>query len=126
MLKPTDIETLQGKNVVLEIDIQGARQVMERESNRVTVFIMPPSAETLERRLRGRGTETEEVIQKRLNAAREEISHSPDYDYIIVNDVLEEAVEELKHIVHAERVRAYKMKETVTKALQSEDGSFAD
>lgn len=116
----------EGIDVFLEIEVQGAMLVKERFPDSVSIFMLPPSMSVLSHRLHKRQTDSEEVIQKRLNAAREEISHSPDYDYIIVNDVLEEAVEELKHIVHAERVRAYKMKETVTKALQSEDGSFAD
>lgn len=93
----------QGKNVVLEIDIQGARQVMERESNRVTVFIMPPSAETLERRLRGRGTETEEQIQNRLAIAKTEMEQSSLYDHVVINDDLEEAVCCLEQIIAEEK-----------------------
>ena len=99
------VETLlkQGKNVVLEIDIQGARQVMKRENDRVTVFIMPPSPETLEQRLRGRGTETEEQIQNRLAIAKTEMDQSSLYDHVVINDDLEQAVCCLEQIITQEK-----------------------
>lgn len=92
-----------GVNVVLEIDIQGARQVMEREKDRVTVFIMPPSPETLERRLRGRGTETEEQIQNRLAIAKNEMELASLYDHVVINDDLEQAVVCLEQILTDEK-----------------------
>jgi len=93
-----------GQDVLLDIDVQGAAQVRQR-SNPVTVFIAPPSLETLEQRLRGRGTESEETIARRLRNARTELAVVGDYDYVIVNDKLEEAVEALCSIIIAERSR---------------------
>ena len=74
-----------GMNVVLEIDVQGALQVMKSMPECVSVFILPPSFEELEHRLRGRGTETEEKIQERLETAKRELPYAPQYDYQIVN-----------------------------------------
>ena len=89
----------QGKNVILEIDVQGAMQVRERMPESVSVFILPPSFEELENRLRGRGTETEEKIQMRLGAARREMEYAPKYNYQIVNGGdLEAAYQELRAI----------------------------
>lgn len=92
-----------GVNVVLEIDIQGARQVMDREEDRVSVFIMPPSPETLERRLRGRGTETEEQIKNRLTIAKTEMEQASLYDHVVINDDLEQAVACLEQILAEEK-----------------------
>lgn len=89
----------QGKNVILEIDVQGAMQVRARMPESVSVFILPPSFEELENRLRGRGTETEEKIQMRLGAARREMEYAPEYNYQIVNGGdLEAAYQELRSI----------------------------
>ena len=87
-----------GKDVILEIEVQGAQQVMQNEKSCVSVFILPPSIEKLETRLRNRGTEDEATVQKRLNAAKAEIERAPLYDYRIVNDQLEAAYRELKNI----------------------------
>lgn len=75
----------QGKNVLLEIEVQGAMQVMERMPECVSIFVLPPSFEELERRLRGRGTESEEKVRARLETARGEIAYAPRYQYQIVN-----------------------------------------
>jgi len=89
----------QGKNVLLEIEVQGAMQVKERMPESVSVFILPPSFEELERRLRGRGTETEEKILKRLDTARRELEYAPSYTYRIVNGGdLEAAYQELRAV----------------------------
>lgn len=93
-----------GKDVLLDIDVQGAAQVRLR-ANPVTVFIAPPSLAVLEQRLRGRGTESEHTIAKRLENARAEMAAADGYQYLIVNDRLEEAVESLRSIVIAERCR---------------------
>ena len=85
----------EGKQVILEIDVQGAFQVRERIPDANLVFIEPPSFEELERRLRGRGTEDEETVQKRLEAAKVELSRKEEYDIQLVNDDLEAAVREL-------------------------------
>ena len=95
-----------GLDVVLEIDVQGARQVKEAFPQAVLVFIMPPSLEELERRLSSRGTEGEESLRLRLENARAEIRQARWYEYIIVNDVLEKAARVLASVVLARRARA--------------------
>lgn len=84
-----------GKNVLLEIEVQGAKQVKEKMPEAVSIFILPPSKEELENRLRGRNTETEEAIQKRLKAIEFETQESVNYDFKVVNDVIERAVAEI-------------------------------
>jgi guanylate kinase len=96
-----------GFDVILDIDVQGAAQVRQR-SNPVTVFIAPPSLHELERRLRGRGTENEVTVAVRLNNARKELACAGVYDYLIVNDRLEDAVESLRSIIIAERCRRHR------------------
>ncbi len=93
-----------GQDVLLDIDVQGAVQVRQR-STPITIFIAPPSLPTLEQRLRGRGTESEETIARRLENAKAELAAVSAYDYLIVNDRLEEAVESLCSIIIAERSR---------------------
>jgi len=92
-------------DVLLEIDIQGARQIKERMSTGIYIFIVPPSPEELEARLRRRATEKESDLKRRLAAARAEIAEAHWFDYIIVNDRLEEAVSQFRSIVTAERSR---------------------
>ncbi len=95
----------EGKNVVLDIEVQGARQVRRKMPEAVLIFIVPPSLEDLERRLRGRATDTEEAIQGRLNRARQEYREADFYDYLIVNDDLEKAAAQLNAIIEAEHCR---------------------
>lgn len=90
-----------GKDVILEIEIQGARQIKEKMPEAVSIFIMPPNAQTLRKRLVGRGTETAEVIDKRLKRAVEESEGIEEYDYILVNDVLSESVDKLHNIIQS-------------------------
>ena len=92
-----------GQNVLLDIDPQGARSVMEKEKNAVSVFILPPSYHDLKVRLHTRNTENEEEIQRRLNNARGEIAQMNKYRYLLVNDDLELAYEQLVSIVRAEK-----------------------
>ena len=92
-----------GRDVIVEIEVQGFLQIKEKLPEAETVFIMPPSVEELERRLRGRGTETEEKIQGRLKTALEEMKYADRYDHIVVNDELEKAVSELLEIMGKER-----------------------
>ena len=94
----------QGMNVILDIEVQGARNIVNMIPDAVSVYVIPPSYEELERRLRGRGTETEEQIQGRLQTAIEEAKQADFYRYIIVNDNLETAVNELDAIVTAEKI----------------------
>ncbi len=90
-----------GKDVILEIEIQGALQIKEQYPEAVLLFIMPPSAVELKKRLTGRGTETEEVIAQRLKRAKEESVGIEKYDYIVVNDDLDECVEQVHDIISA-------------------------
>jgi len=91
-----------GHNVVLEIDWQGARQVRESMPECVTIFILPPSLEELERRLRDRRTDSTEVIERRLRDAMSDMSHWDEFDYVIINDKLEQAVLDLENVLGGE------------------------
>ena len=91
----------QGIDVILEIEIQGALQIKEQYPDAVLLFVMPPSVAELEKRLRGRGTETEEVILQRLKRAREESVGIEKYDYLVINDDLEKCTERLHSIIEA-------------------------
>ncbi len=91
-----------GKDVILEIEMQGAMKVKEKMPEAVMIFIVPPSISVLKERLIGRGTETAEVIEQRLVRASEEAEGIENYDYMIVNDVLEDAVEELHRVIQGE------------------------
>lgn len=91
----------EGYNVILDIEIQGARQVHEKMPEAVTLFVVPPSLEELERRLKGRGTETEQAIEGRLVRARQEYKEADFYDWLIVNDDVDVAAEELSAIITA-------------------------
>lgn len=94
-----------GRDVLLEIDWQGARQVRDKVPDAVSVFILPPSRKALEERMRSRGQDTEEVIAQRLAAAREEMSHYGEFDYVIVNEHFDTAVAEMCAIFTASRLR---------------------
>jgi guanylate kinase len=105
--RATDTERLiaAGYDVVLVIDVQGARQVRSRGLDTSTVFVMPPSAAVLEGRLRGRSKDSEEAIRRRLRVSGEEVEAFVEYDYIVLNDDLNAAVDRLRAIVIAERAR---------------------
>lgn len=92
----------EGMNVVLEIDLQGAKQVMARAHDALSIFIEPPSMEELERRIRGRQSETEETIKKRIEVARNEMAGRELYDYVVCNDELTKAIEDVKEIIRKE------------------------
>ena len=94
-----------GHDVLLEIDWQGAQQVRRLMRNVVSIFILPPSPEVLESRLMGRGQDSAEVVRKRLAAARDEISHASEYDYVIINDEFNRAALDLRSIIRAERLK---------------------
>ncbi len=104
--KYVEDKLLSGMNVLLDIEVQGARQVAEKMPDAVKIFIIPPSLEELERRLVGRGTDTARAIEARLIRARQEYQEADFYDYIIVNDDADRAAEELKAIITAEHCRA--------------------
>ncbi len=94
-----------GQDILLEIDCQGARQIQQIFPQAVSVFILPPSADTLAARLKSRAQDDAGVIQKRLAAAREEISHIAEFDYIIINNQLDEALSDLICVIKAERLK---------------------
>jgi guanylate kinase len=106
----TDALLDSGHDVVLVIDVQGARKVRARQIETVAVFVMPPSFEVLEQRLRGRSKDSEEAIQRRLQVARDEVAAFAEYDFVIVNDELTAAVDQLRGIVIAERARLQRMR----------------
>jgi guanylate kinase len=107
----TERQLASGVDVVLVIDVQGARKVRARGLEATTVFVMPPSFAVLERRLRGRSKDSEADIQRRLGVAREEIAAFSEYDFVVVNDELTGAVDRLRSIVIAERARLQRMRD---------------
>ena len=92
-----------GRDVLLDIDVQGASQVVKRRPEAVTIFLLPPSFDELKRRLVSRATESEESLRRRLQRARREVQHGRDFRYVVVNDTIEQTVDELCAIVLAER-----------------------
>ena len=97
-----------GKDVILEIEIQGALKVKEKFPNTLLLFVTPPSAEELRKRLEGRGTETQEVIDGRMKRAIEEAEDMDQYDYLVVNDELDVCVEEMHHLIQGEHERCFR------------------
>jgi guanylate kinase len=108
-----------GKDVLLDIDVKGARQLKDKIPEAVTIFILAPSRDILEQRLRARSEDAEEVIQRRLKEAAEEIRNYRQYDYVIVNHQVEESVEALAAIIKAERVRRIRMEDQIQPILAS-------
>jgi guanylate kinase len=111
-----------GEDVVLVIDVQGARQVRSRGIETVGIFVLPPSAAVLEQRLRGRSKDSEEQIRRRLEVACREVGEYAQYEYVVINDELEAAVERLAAIVGAERARVKIMRGAAEEII----GTFAD
>ncbi len=98
-------ELSEGRDVLLEIDWQGAQQVRAQFPEAVGIFILPPSLIELEKRLTGRGTDSADVIARRLAAAQDEMRHVDEFDYVIINNQLQEALEDLRAVVQASRLR---------------------
>lgn len=109
----------EGKDLVLDIDVQGARQLKERIPEAVSIFILAPSRDILEQRLLARSEDSDEVIQRRLRDAAEEIRNYTQYDYVLVNHQLEESIAMLMAIIKAERVRRVRMEEQLKPILKS-------
>ncbi len=107
-----------GKNVILEIEIQGAMQIKAKNPEAVLVFVTPPSFEELRNRLVGRGTETADVIESRLRRASEEAEGMASYDYILVNDQVEDCVDRLHQIILSERAKAQRNEEFINTIRQ--------
>ena len=112
--KPVEEMMAEGKNVLLDIDTQGAINVMNNAIDYVSIFILPPSFTELENRLRGRNTDAPDVIERRMRNSRAEVEMLDKYQYSIVNDDLETAFEQLQHIVNAEKLRTTRCKVTIT------------
>ena len=108
-----------GKNVILEIEVQGAEEVMNHRSDLVSVFITIPSMKELERRLRDRGTENEDTIRGRMKVARRELTRAFRYDYVVLNDEVELAVNRIHTIINAEKMRYSRMEEYVMEVLEN-------
>ena len=104
-----------GNEIILEVDVNGAENVRKKCTDCFSVFILPPSFEVLKNRLTGRGTESPEVIEKRLEQAKAEMAKAKDYDYVVVNDDLDTAVEELCGILLAERRRTDRNRDVLDK-----------
>lgn len=101
-----------GKDVILEIDWQGAQQVRERADSVVSIFILPPSITALSQRLHGRGQDSDAVIQRRMRDAQSEMSHYPEYDYVVVNDDFATALDDLAAIFRSERLKLARQQTT--------------
>nr|WP_207204890.1 guanylate kinase [Clostridium minihomine] len=113
------IQEWQGKgyDVILEIEVQGGAQIKEKNPDCVSVFLLPPSLEVLESRLRDRASDSEDVIEKRLTAACDEIQQARNYDYLIVNDTVEHAVEQIRAILCAEKLRFHRADSNIERML---------
>ncbi len=119
--KFVDEQRESGKDVLLEIEVQGVLQVKEKFPDTVTVFVTPPTISELRKRLTGRGTEDAETIEKRIERAAEEVRYAYDYDYLLINDDIDKAIADLRDIVSAEHQKE-ENRTDVVKRLQDELG----
>ncbi len=117
----TDTEAILagGEDLVLVIDVQGARQVRARGIENTAIFVLPPSAAILERRLRGRSQDSDEQIRRRLSVACREVADVAEYDYVVVNDEVEPSVGRLRAIIEAERARASRMRDVTSDIVRT-------
>jgi guanylate kinase len=115
---PVDEVIKNGGEIIIEVDVNGARNIKNKVADAVSIFIMPPSFEVLKARLTGRGTDDEEVIKQRLDAALAEIACAEQYDYIVVNDNLEEAVEDFITIIKTDRLSVKRQKYLINEVLK--------
>ena len=107
-----------GECVLMKIEVEGAGNVRKLMPEAVSVFLVPPSMEELEKRLKGRGTETEESFKKRFETAKQELARAPEYDYIVVNDEISKCVEKIRNIIETEGLRYCAMKNFVDDLLR--------
>ena len=117
--KPVEDMLSEGKHVILEIEVQGAMKIMEKCPEAIFVFILPPSLKELRRRLNKRGTETEDVIEKRLSEAAGEIKQAYKYDYTVINGELSAAVDDLNSIIRAEELNAKNFPNYIDEVLEN-------
>lgn len=116
---PVDEMLSNGKAVILKIEVQGAEKIRSIYSDVISIFLMPPSMMVLEERLRSRKTEDEETINHRLVIAREEMRRAPNYDYIVVNDTVENAVAGIETIIKAERLKISRNKKMISEVINN-------
>lgn len=118
--KPVNDWLNSGNDVILEIEVKGGAQVRKTNPDSVGIFIIPPSFEVLKKRLINRKTESESVINERLSTAKIEIKSALDYDYIVVNDSLDECVNKIKNIIKSEKMKAFRMKDILEECFYNE------
>lgn len=116
---PVDDMLKRGINVVLEIEVQGAEKIRSIYPDAVTIFLMPPSISTLEARLRSRGTEDEETLSHRLFIAGQEIGRAGEFDYVVINDKLDDAVKDFETIINAEKMRISRNKNIIREVIKN-------
>ena len=108
-----------GKDVILEIDWQGARQVRERFADAVSIFVVPPSIEALRERLSSRGQDSDEIIERRMADALSEMSHYDEYDYIVVNDLFEQGVDDLEAVMRVQHLTLKRQQASIPPQLKT-------
>ncbi len=116
---PVDEMLANGKAVILKIEVQGAEKIRKIYPDVISIFLMPPSVRVLEERLRGRNSEDEETVNHRLVIAREEMRRAPEYDYVVVNDTVENAVAGIETIIKAERQKTIRNKKIISEVINN-------
>jgi guanylate kinase len=106
-----------GGDMILEIDVNGAEQIRKKMPEAISIFIVPPSYDELKRRLIGRGTDAMDVIEKRLASSLSEIARASEYDYVVKNDVIDECVDNILHIIAAQKLKTQQQKELINEVL---------
>ncbi len=119
LMSEVDGKLNEGKNVILEIEVQGAQKIREKRPDALMIFILPPSVSELRRRLKKRGTETDEVIEQRVSQAAREIKVASKYDYAIVNDALEDAISDFFAVMRAEKLKTQFSENTINEVLKN-------
>ena len=115
--KPVEKAVNEGKDIIIEVDVNGAAQIRQKLPEAVSIFIMPPSFAELKRRLKGRGTESEELIEKRLDSALGEIKRAAEYDYIIVNDSITAAADDIMSVILSSSFKTDRQKNIIDEVL---------
>lgn len=115
--EPVERAVAEGKDIIIEVDVNGAAQIRKKLPEAVSIFIMPPSFHELKRRLRGRGTESEELIEKRLNSALGEIKRAAEYDYIIVNENITAAADDILSVILSSSFKTDRQKYIIDEVL---------
>ena len=115
--EPVERAIANGQDMVIEVDVNGAAQIREKMPEAVSIFIMPPSFAELKRRLSGRGTESEELIQKRLNSALGEIKRAVEYDYIVVNEDIAAAADDIMSVILSSRLKTDRQTKIIDEVL---------